>query len=444
MEICKTEKKINIFLGCLAIAGCVFSAVMLGHMDLYVITLWGKQLLESVAQGTLYDYQYQLQELGYATNYSFFFNVISAIWLLPVHLISRYVTDLSIAFYCFWYKILLVIVNIRIAAIISNLCDEEKTIVEGNLAGILYLISCPVYVFSLGMGQVDCISVLFIMLALQRFKNKKAIEAGVLFGFAALIKPFVVFVFAPMFIYLFFHDIKNCIQVGIPTVIVYFFNAIGTKLLIEDYELGSANWNKAAFFPRLFFVKISNIPIYPVVVGFITVGCILMALKRKWDERHFVLFVLLYFISFEILVPQNTQWFLYMLPFMIIAFGYSKRFVCTYVAMFLFEVGLTVYAATSGFKESIMGLANYGLLSNYIPRGNDSLQGFILSVVPNMVSYSSATIVIGLALFVMTYVVSFWKKKSFVELKLEKVYLIVIWMILIVYEIALLIFYVGR
>lgn len=444
MEIDKTEEKTNIIIGCLAIVGCVFSAVMLGHMDLYVITLWGKQLLESVGQGTVYDYQYQLQELGYATNYSLFFNIISAIWLLPVYITSRFVTDLPIAFYYTWYKILLVIVNIRVAVIIAKLCDEKKTIANGNLAGVLYLISCPVYILSLGMGQIDCISVYFMMLALQSCKREKFIQGGILFGFAALIKPFVIFAFAPIIIYQLFHGIKNSIQLVFSAVTVYALNTIATKCFVRDYDMGSVTWNKEAFIPRLFMVKAGNVPIYPIVVGIITVGCFWMALKKKWDERYFILFILFYFISFEIFVPQNIQWFLYMLPFMILALGYIKKAGCAYIAMALFETGLIAYAATSGFKESLMGLANYGILSNFIPRGDDSLQDYILSAVPNMVSYSFLTIVIGLSLFVILYVQSCRGQKSLVEFKPGKIYLVFMWLILIIYEIALLVFFVGR
>ena len=67
---------------------------------------------------------------------------------------------------------------------------------------ILYEFSAITWLAVLAKGQVDNVVVLFTLIAFRELKRERILRAGLLFGLAALIKPFVLLVAIPIMLLL--------------------------------------------------------------------------------------------------------------------------------------------------------------------------------------------------------------------------------------------------
>ena len=316
--------KINRLTFCIIIIISIISVVMFSHIDCAYICEWSIQLIDHIIDGELSSYANDLNNIGIGVNYSLFSIVVNAIWLLPLYIINCF-TTVDLIVFEFWLKVMMLCVNLLTSQVIYKICRIKKADKQLSICvSALYMLSPFVQIFSIGMGQIECISVLMVVLGIKSFLEEKHIKAAAFAGVALLFKTFAIFVIIP-FVLLCFKKTKKSFICTALIIVFYIVDKAVSTLLIPGYLNKSSATNNADFISRVFEIRINSIYVYLSVFIILCAICIYLNLDRKVNDDTWYIFSLLFYLSFFVFVRYSMQWLMLIMMLMILGISFDNR-----------------------------------------------------------------------------------------------------------------------
>lgn len=368
---------------CITFAISLLYVFTVSHVDCNTITMWGYDLLKSLFEGSVSrfpEYTYEMHFMP--NNYSLFDNAITAVFLLPVFLVEFFAgIAINSVIYDIWFKVLILAIHIVDIVILYKLLDILQFEHAKKIKGIiLYMLSTIVCICVVGKGQVDIFTVTFIMLGMLCFIRKKYIYMSILLGLAFLTKPFALLVIAPFYLLAISRFREKVFLYGIISVIPYVLDFTLTRILMPGYaemkELNAEIFKEAEGSTRieeLFSVHINSVYVFIAIVIII---CFIAFRKGKNQEvtiKDYLLYPTLMYISYGVFVSPSCNWFITIVPSLIImglSFKNEEDFELLYFGC---NIGVVIYIIFSerffrpGIKFTfleLLGLKN-GSLSIY-------------------------------------------------------------------------------
>lgn len=347
----------------LAIILSIYPLLFIGHGDLYCISKWGYELNTHFFNGTLSEFQIDMnQAIQLPSNYTLFCNTITAIWLLPIYAINtifHLLIDASI-----WYKFLPFTCVMITLIFIGKICEKVEVLKDKKLMiQLLFFISPLVQISILGKGQVDGLGTMFFVVGMHYFLEKKYIPMSIFLGFSILIKPFAIIFFIPVDIFLFRKEkLKTLIYLAIP-MLMYIFDHILSNLLITDYssyskqlEIYMQNLGYGSpFIMRIFEQKIFSTPVIPLCTTILCIFCGILILQREPRPHEYLTYGTMMFVPFLLFIHFSPQWMLYVLvPILFLTVARFDK-ILSYTFIGLFYLGYLLYGLSYGGPEAIVG-----------------------------------------------------------------------------------------
>lgn len=398
---------------------------LIAHVDCNTITTWGYDLLDSIRLGHLSEfpvYTYQMHDM--ATNYNLFVNLITAVWLSPVYIIDNLCNAHAIMLvYDVWYKCLILLMTSWSVKLLGQILEKiqipRERIYEGQL---YYSFSAILLISVLGKGQVDIISLCFLMFGIRNMLDKKYTLMALCYGLSLCVKPFSILIIVPILILLISKHEWKIVAYGFITLVPYMLDAIITRLCMPRYGEMKAitSWQfKEAFgtsrVEQLFMADYNNILIYWAIVLFVCLLCLKLAVTKRVKRVHYVILPAIIYILFAFFVSATAYWFVLLLPWLIImGLEISDRNDFR-VLYFITNIGLVIY--TIMLERKLMPGANYSLLQLVgIVGGSDvSIEPFAQWQIYGY-KVGATMFVVGMLILWLTYILE-WKRGLLVENK---------------------------
>lgn len=307
-------------------------SVYFEHDDGRVITGWGLTLLDCTFAGDIRHYMgyllSQVENLINVTNYDIVDNIITALSILPVYIVQR-IFNLSLEWQVFdeFRKLSLIacltITSVVVKKIVTSIGGGTK---EAGIAQALFLLSPALLFGTLTLGQIDCIAVMFGSFFLYYFINGKIPRSLLFLSFALMIKQFSIFFFLAPFV---------CVAIAkrkkfdyIKGALCLFGPFILSKLLSKFFFIDYDKYKNLSelihgHIGLLFYELRADASLF--LFAFVSVCCLMLFAGKNEDLDDNKLLLagsLVISIAFVFFVPQNPQWFIYPLFFMVITIPY--------------------------------------------------------------------------------------------------------------------------
>ena len=215
----------------------IISAILFAHVyDVSVLAIWWTTLLDCIREGNFSEYQHVLATINLETNYPLFLNIVSSLWILPLYIILNiFHLESHLWLYILWIKVLLIISNLGIAKIMQLILKHNGVNRNKQISiSLIFLLSPFVQFYSIGMGQIDSLGLLFAMLSFLSLQ-KESYPGFIIFSIISiLLKPFVVFIIVPLIIYAWYKNRKISIISAIIIPCVYLLHNYLSDILIND------------------------------------------------------------------------------------------------------------------------------------------------------------------------------------------------------------------
>ncbi len=288
--------------------------------------------------------------------------ILFALWNLPLKLLGIVgEPTFDVGYAIFWYKLLPAIFLI-LAAIVFLRLSGAIGLSKGNarLATCLWL-SSPILVFSQFIfGQYDIFAVLFMLLGLYFYFEKRLYLFTLFFGIAITFKYFPVFIYVPLLV---------LSEKRIPGIVRHFLILLAPYALEVIPYLGSPAFRSEvlgwSILDRLLFARVEILQGYGLgIFLFIWFIICFYAFIKRIDERT-GFFQLSIFICTAVfgalftLVFWHPQWLLFITPFLALSTFMSARrneFLLLDLAMMYFFVAFLAHAARNNVDQSLLML----------------------------------------------------------------------------------------
>ena len=396
----------------LSVCASLASAVLFAHTyDVSALVLWWNTLIDNIISGNFSEYQHTLGlisadiDLPVETNYPLFLNMAGALWMSPVYIILHLLHMTSHQWInILWVKLLLIICNFGIAKIIQLILAENN--VDRNkqiLVSVIYLLSPFVQFYSIGMGQIDALGLLFAMLAFLSLMREHNVHFIVFSVISILMKPFVIFIIVPLLIYAWHKSKKLTIVTTFIVIGSYILQHFLSDLLIYDYSDGSAYWNTFVFYPRLMQYTIFNIPVVIIIIALVCLFYLIMGYKHTLTFRNIIMCQSILLIAFETLMRQHPQWFIYFAAVSVMLLAISDNNIVSYVIYLLLE---TAFCLTGIFFFDdgyiVTSYSDTGLIGKAFTHSGFS----VIEAMGDNLSFAGTVASILLAICSIAYVIS--------------------------------------
>lgn len=356
----------------------LISMIMFCHVyDAPTLITWWTTFLDCVFGDNIAGYQHALSLLSVVqnypleTNYPLFLNILFSIYILPVYVILHIIQqEAHMWIYILWIKLFLLVCNLAVAKVIQLILEENHINKETQkTVALIYLLSPFVQFYNLGMGQIDAFGLLFALLCFLSLQRNNYTLFIVFSVISILLKPFVIFIIAPLLIAMWHRKKLTALISGGLIILLYFLQNWFADILIEDYSHGSEFWNILVFYPRLMKYQIVGIPIVIILLVLICLFFFIWGYFREINLFSILFVQTLLLIVFEGLVTQHPQWFVYFAATSTMLLAFSNR-KCTYILYLLLEFIYCLngvfwfdegYIATSYGDSGFLGkFFNYG------------------------------------------------------------------------------------
>lgn len=319
----------------------VLSLVVFSHIDCAYICEWSIQLIDHAIEGKLASYATDLNAIGIGVNYSLFSIIANAIFLLPVYIITLFM-PVDLIVFEFWLKLVLLGINMLISYEIYEICQikgKEKQFSVG--VGCLFLLSPFVQIFSVGMGQIEAIAVLLIMIGIKNFLKGNYIKASIFAGISLLFKVFTIFIIIPFVLLYYKKSLKSFVCIMCVSL-VYIFDKIISYLLIPDFFVKTSATNNADFISRVFEIEVNNIYVYIGIVIILCAVCVYCNLEKKVKIDSWLIYSLLFLLTFFVFVDFSVHWMMLVYVFMVVGMAISDR---NYNTKLVLILGINIFTS---------------------------------------------------------------------------------------------------
>ena len=325
----------------------LFMSTFFAHGDGMAITNWAVKLLESVQLGSYRDYATIISEKTDLTcNYNIIVNIFNAMLLAPLYIIHRiFDMKIHISFFNFWRVFcsvaFVLITSIYLEKIALNL---NYNTVFSKWFGLLYLLSPALLWGSIGMGQIDCIEVLFLVITFYYIINDKFTTGFFWLGAASVVKEFaILFFFIPWVCLLIGQcKIKAVLKCLVAYSVLPLFSFILSHLVFINYSalqsMAGLAWGHLS---RLFNTQWEGTSFFLMTLFVICLLCIHKAVSNKVVVRDFVFTSLFTIAAFHFFVGLNPQWEIYILLALMMGLLFADSL--GFLALILSQIGFYLY-----------------------------------------------------------------------------------------------------
>lgn len=379
--------------------------------DLSITVKHAEQLLSCLKSGRITRfYSFVLESFDYNYVYGANYNIILyfalAVIILPLKLIGRlfnitisnfaYVTYSS-----FIIAVLLVVSAVIITRIVRNLGYSKA---NSRMAAVIFLTSTVTVFSTCGFSQLDIIPLVFVLLALNSYTERRLCKFAFLISFAIALKSFAIMIFVPLLLCAekkVLPLIKNAVLgMSIPLLTSAFMS------LDPDYSVTKAHMEEIyGFKSRLFSFSLGsamNVGV-SVFIGVVIIVCLIsFRYGSISDNRNMLISVIIpptvIFTVFFSFITWHPQWVAILTPFLALACFVSKkrRYLCyTEACASLFYILTTVntfaanvdnYMINGGILPRIFGYSYSGismrkLFDNIYGAGQIFFTGFAASLI---------------------------------------------------------------
>ena len=349
-DVCRngySEKTLNMVRICAVILMCLF-AFLYQHDDGLRITRWGTCFLEALQSGRLRDFGRYLEEVFEISNYSIFVHMITAVFVLPLWIAEKlFRLQISIYLYDSWRKVFLILFLAGSARLIPKIGKKlgfSET--AGEVLGILYLLSPAALWGNLAMGQIDCISVFFILLFLYDMAGKRHERAFFWLSVSVVIKEFpLLFIAAPLLAAaLGARKYRKILTCGAAFQFLPVLSAVLSRTFFRDYAAYAAfsgrDWDHIS---RLFDASPAENSCFLLVLLAVCGFCFFKARHSAFTEADFFLASSAAVFAFLIFVEQNPQWILYPSLFLLLGAFFTRGWEDLLWILPVFQIGTFAY-----------------------------------------------------------------------------------------------------
>lgn len=376
-EKSSVEKSDWLFLGSLVVICCF---LFYQSYDMPITIRHSQKLLELILKarpqhfyGEVYDaamsgYYFNDPSVVHAANYSFLLYLIESIIISPLFIFENlFNISLSLSFYVFYTKIIMVFFTIASALILKKIGLKFNLGVQRSNWLAFAFISSPIILFgSTTFGQFDMISIFFLLIALLKYFNKEYYKFCGYIAIAINIKPFAVLTLLVLIILIekrFFQIIKYLLS--------------GVSLLLIENFIFSFSQGKAEtvsgmatvydFKGRVFasgFVTMANVSY--IIVGMVIIISLAYMKKIKSDEElqvYGILFPLAMYTVFFGFILWHPQWLCIMVPFVSLATFSFANFKLNMYLEIAWGVGYILTSVLYFVNNVDTAMINQGLLS---------------------------------------------------------------------------------
>ena len=384
----------------------IISAILFAHIyDVSVLAIWWTTLLDCIREGNFSEYQHVLATINLETNYPLFLNIVSSLWILPLYIILNiFHLESHLWLYILWIKVLLIISNLGIAKAMQlilhhNGVDRSKQI----SISLVFLLSPFVQFYSIGMGQIDSLGLLFAMLGFL-YLQKKAYPSFIIFSIISiLLKPFVVFIIVPLIIYAWYKNRKVSIISALIIPCVYLLHNYLSDILINDYSRGSQFWTTVVFLPRLMKWTIFSIPVVIILIALVCLFFLICGRFKALTIFDVLLCQSILLIIFEVLVEQHPQWFIYFAVPAIMLMAFCNKRKVAYSIFLLHELAYCLCGLVY-FDEGniITSYGEAGLIGKTLTYNGFNIGTYLYNIIPDIASIA----VVLMSVISITYIIS--------------------------------------
>lgn len=394
------------------------------HGDSITITNWGYYLLEAAKAGELRNYASYLTSVFKMSNYNIITNIIAAVMVLPVYIVdSLFKLDLDIYAYDNCRKVMLII-----CIILSSRILKKIAIIQGyqnekaTMLSILYLISPAVLLGNVAMGQIDCIAVLFIILAFYCILKGRWTIAFMWMSVSALIKEFSIFFAIAPIVCLIVGEfdknkiIKCTISFMIPVIISWLLSHVFFIDYVQLAAINEQEWNHVA---RLFDFSVAGSSLFLIILLIVCFMCLCKGMKKMVVKQDYLIACFIVTIGFQICCGQHPQWIIYTIVMLLLCSIYmlpAKEF---NLIIITFSIGMYLYSVV-GFPENVDNIMlNNGVLgrSFELYYNRFSLYDCVAGLFPNYYSYFPA---VGKTIMTSAVIASIYKLRQNKNIEIDK------------------------
>lgn len=371
------EKKILIF----AFVVCLLYVFTIAQIDCNTITTWGYDLLDSIRIGSLRDfptYTYEMHQMP--TNYSLFVNVITGVWIAPLFILDKAIgLFLSMLTYDIWYKVLILGLFILDLYIFNKIMkkmgfDENKR----DRGLYYYMLSTVLCITVLGKGQVDLLSVTFVMAGVLFFMEERYVFMSLFLGVALCTKPFVILIIVPMYLLMISKRQWKVLISSIITLIPFGIDMFLSKFFLRDYypmkDLTSQMFKEAfgeSRIEQIFDLRINHVLVFFAAAIIICFIALRIGRTRTAKVKDYLLLTSMLYIAYGIFVSDACYWFIVIIPALIVM-GLSYKHIQDFELLYFgSNLGVVIYIYyIEGYRRpgtnytffDYMGLKNRSLM----------------------------------------------------------------------------------
>lgn len=289
----------------------LISTFCLCHEDAYdSIVPWALDFIRLIKQGRVFEFYTFTQGTGGV--YNLMIISIVALWILPFHLMNKILNiSINIVYYVVWYKLLLVCALIISCMLFKKVLIKLRFTEEKSDLGVLMFAASPmVLIGNIGMGQIDIVGTVFIILAIYFILCKKNVLAFVMMSIAASLKYFAIIIAIPYIllkeknIYKIIRNIIICVIVPISVEII---SGIDTYYGKTKINMANRVIEVSFNFVSLFLISFFCLLIFSYYTKIDN--------NNRWNEVALPTSAFILFLMFIMIHPQ---WVVYGLPLIII------------------------------------------------------------------------------------------------------------------------------
>jgi len=307
--------------------------------DMYVTMPQASDLISCLFEGKIFHFYSYIAEraaqgsyLSGGAAYNIFLYITMAVLAAPMYLLNKL---LGLNEYLFllnlWSRFLFIGFSIYCAHLITRISSQfTNDRVKAKWAGYFFL-SSPIFMYCVIIqNQYDILSVTVILLALFFYFDKKYYKFAALMSLAICYKLFPVLVFFPL-ILLAEKRIGKLLQYTFIAVSPYIVSTLIYTILDPGYSTTQVELkNGFDFFGRIYAAQIgggiSNISIFMVLLILLCVYAYYIHPNPEQYAATAMTMCAASYANFFIFVEWHPQWFIIIMPFLILMIFSMKNF----------------------------------------------------------------------------------------------------------------------
>lgn len=326
------------------------------------IVNWAKYFLDTLIDGKLTSFAVYCNDMGLPNNYSIFSNILCALLIAPVYIIDVIIGNVDVIVYCTFLKIIIAGINVIIAMMLCKICDKLSIAVDREIVYLLWFSFNLVQMKSIGNGQIDCIGILLMLIALYLFLEERYLAFSIVGGLSICFKAFPVILIVCLLSYLFANKGIKAIGHALLVCVIPLLQELIERFVFIDYDICERvgfEYSNINFINRIFAGNVNIVISLPIALAVLLVIMIYVLRRNNLIKIIDVLAITsIIFAVFFLLVWSHCQWYLYMLPLLLIIglyAGLSTEFLLISIG---FNVSQMIFNSVSTLymRHSLLGI----------------------------------------------------------------------------------------